>query len=197
VVLCSGAKPLITAAHLAGWLVVVVTNQSGITRGFFDRESYERVSQRMRELLGPEAPLAAIDANGWGLVAPGGSWRKPNPGMVLDAAQTLHLDLNGSVLIGDRLSDLRGHGHDVVIVGGGMVGLCLAHQLLDRGLTHQITVGIRSQLFNRSKQRLEDDFLCLPGPASTHVLNAISPAVTASFGLADLILDQAAPAKGL
>ena len=52
-------------------------------------------------------------------------------------------------------------------------------------------VGIRSQLFNTSSQRLEDDFLCLPGPSSTHVLNAISPAFTASFALADLILDGA------
>jgi L-2-hydroxyglutarate oxidase LhgO len=52
-------------------------------------------------------------------------------------------------------------------------------------------VGIRSQLFNHTTQGLEDDFLCLPGPASTHVLNAISPAFTASFALADLILDQA------
>jgi hypothetical protein len=52
-------------------------------------------------------------------------------------------------------------------------------------------VGIRSQLFNQTTLRLEDDFLCLPGPASTHVLNAISPAFTASFALADLILDQA------
>ena len=51
-------------------------------------------------------------------------------------------------------------------------------------------VGIRSQLFNRQTQRLEDDFLCLQGLASTHVLNAISPAFTASFALADLILDQ-------
>jgi L-2-hydroxyglutarate oxidase LhgO len=58
-------------------------------------------------------------------------------------------------------------------------------------------VGIRSQLFNQSSQRLEDDFLCLPGPASTHVLNAISPAFTASFALADLILDQAAPELNL
>ena len=33
-------------------------------------------------------------------------------------------------------------------------------------------VGIRSQLFNRTTERLEDDFLCLPGPCSTHVLNA-------------------------
>tara|TARA_B100002051_G_C16725157_1_gene634862 strand:+ start:825 stop:2054 length:1230 start_codon:yes stop_codon:yes gene_type:complete len=54
-------------------------------------------------------------------------------------------------------------------------------------------VGIRSQLFNRTTERLEDDFLCLHGACSTHVLNAISPAFTASFALADLIVDQALP----
>jgi len=58
-------------------------------------------------------------------------------------------------------------------------------------------VGIRSQLFNHTNQGLEDDFLCLPGPHSTHVLNAISPAFTASFALADLILDEAAPRLAL
>jgi len=58
-------------------------------------------------------------------------------------------------------------------------------------------VGIRSQLFNHRTQRLEDDFLCVPGPHSTHLLNAISPAFTASFALADLILDEAAPALNL
>ena len=51
-------------------------------------------------------------------------------------------------------------------------------------------VGIRNQLYNKSTKRLEDDFLCLPGPASTHVMNAISPAFTSSFELADLIVSQ-------
>ena len=54
-------------------------------------------------------------------------------------------------------------------------------------------VGIRSQLFNRKTKRMEDDFICLPGHSSTHVLNAISPAFTASFALGDLIIDQALP----
>ena len=58
-------------------------------------------------------------------------------------------------------------------------------------------VGIRSQLFNRQTERLEDDFLCVPGPSSTHVLNAISPAFTASFALADLIIDQSLPTLNL
>jgi len=51
-------------------------------------------------------------------------------------------------------------------------------------------VGIRSQLFNHKTKDLEDDFICLHGPSSTHVLNAISPAFTASFALADLILER-------
>jgi L-2-hydroxyglutarate oxidase len=54
-------------------------------------------------------------------------------------------------------------------------------------------VGIRSQVFNRETLRLEDDFLCINGPMSTHVLNAISPAFSASFALADVIVDQASP----
>ena len=58
-------------------------------------------------------------------------------------------------------------------------------------------VGIRSQLLNKKTERLEDDFLCIPGPSSTHVLNAISPAFTASFALADLIIDQALPELNL
>ena len=55
-------------------------------------------------------------------------------------------------------------------------------------LSHK--VGIRAQLFNSDTGKLEDDFLCLPGPDSTHVLNAISPAFTASFALADVILNR-------
>ena len=58
-------------------------------------------------------------------------------------------------------------------------------------------VGIRSQLFNRDTERLEDDFLCLHGPSSTHIMNAISPAFTASFALADVIIDQALPQLNL
>jgi len=58
-------------------------------------------------------------------------------------------------------------------------------------------VGIRSQLFNHKTRKLEDDFLCLPGTSSTHILNAISPAFTASFALADLIIDQALPELNL
>ena len=51
-------------------------------------------------------------------------------------------------------------------------------------------VGIRAQLYDRRLGSLVQDFRLEQGTASTHVLNAISPAFTASFALADLILDQ-------
>ena len=49
-------------------------------------------------------------------------------------------------------------------------------------------VGIRAQLFDKNKKELVDDFLCINLKDSTHILNAISPAFTASFALADLII---------
>jgi L-2-hydroxyglutarate oxidase LhgO len=51
-------------------------------------------------------------------------------------------------------------------------------------------VGIRAQLYDRNSGALVQDFRLEHGPASTHVLNAISPAFTASFALADLIIDR-------
>ena len=50
-------------------------------------------------------------------------------------------------------------------------------------------VGIRSQLLDIEREKLVDDFLCLDGPSSTHLLNSISPAFTASFEFADYVLD--------
>ena len=52
-------------------------------------------------------------------------------------------------------------------------------------------VGIRAQLFDNNENKLENEFLCLEAESSTHVLNAISPAFTASSALADLIIEKA------
>lgn len=51
-------------------------------------------------------------------------------------------------------------------------------------------VGIRPQLYNKKTHELVQDFIMLDGPDSTHVINAISPAFTASFALADLIINK-------
>ena len=56
-------------------------------------------------------------------------------------------------------------------------------------------VGIRSQLFDMKAKKLVDDFICINSDNATHVLNAVSPAFTASFALADLIIDKSELSK--
>ena len=51
-------------------------------------------------------------------------------------------------------------------------------------------VGIRAQLFNLKTNQIIKDFLCIKGENSTHILNSISPAFTASFSFADFVIDN-------
>ncbi len=94
--------------------VVVVTNQSGLARGYFPEELLVAVHQKMEEQLAAEG--AHID----GLyICPhhpeakeerfrkNCSCRKPKTGLLEQAAQEMHLDLNQSFVVGDRWSDLR------------------------------------------------------------------------------------------
>jgi len=106
-VLCPGALSLVNYSNQQCLPVVVITNQSGIARGYFDWDAYERVTDRLLTVLGPQAQIAAIYANGYGSEASSNSWRKPCPAMLLVAAKELNLDLSRSLLIGDRLSDLE------------------------------------------------------------------------------------------
>ena len=52
VVLLEGALELLKAAKASGWATVVITNQSGISRGLFDWVAYEAVTNRLIELIG-------------------------------------------------------------------------------------------------------------------------------------------------
>ena len=105
--LCPGAQEVIEAANSKGWAVVIITNQSGISRGFFGWDDYHCVTDQMLKLLGNKATPTAIYANGYGPNQSHQAWRKPNPGMLLQAANNLGLDLSQSSIIGDRLSDLK------------------------------------------------------------------------------------------
>lgn len=107
--LISGVKDFIDKVYQKGWPIVVITNQSGIARGYFNWDDYERVTDKLMELLNLSSSLSlsAIYANGHGPDTPSNSWRKPSPGMLHAAAKELNLDLRSSFLIGDRLSDLK------------------------------------------------------------------------------------------
>ena len=130
--LCAGVLNLLEQAKNNQWPVVVITNQSGIARGLFDWNDYESVTQCLLQLLGPEAPISAIYANGYGPNAPVNSWRKPSPGMLLAAAKDLNIDLSRSILVGDRLTDLQ---------AGASAGLAfLIHVLTGHGKEERAAV---------------------------------------------------------
>jgi HAD superfamily hydrolase (TIGR01662 family) len=84
----------------AGFRVVIITNQSGFSRGRVTPEQYEAVQARLLELAGPEN----IDAT---YMCPDfGPRRKPSPAMILEAVRDLKLDPRRSCMIGDKASDI-------------------------------------------------------------------------------------------
>ena len=106
VILLDGVTSLIEKANKKGYLIVIITNQSGISRGLFTWKDYEIVTSRMLQLMGEHLIINAIYANGYAHESNEANWRKPNPGMLFQASIDLNIDLSNSILFGDRLSDL-------------------------------------------------------------------------------------------
>jgi D-glycero-D-manno-heptose 1,7-bisphosphate phosphatase len=100
-----GTAEALAALKARGFRTVIVTNQSGIARGYFSETDYHAVHARLMEVLGPGLIDAAYfcadhpDANS--------ARRKPAPGMLLEAARDLSLDLAHSWMVGDRVGDLE------------------------------------------------------------------------------------------
>jgi len=98
-----GAAAALRRLRNAGYKIIVITNQSGIGRGFFTEKQYREVEAEVSQQLGDDL----IDATYFCPDAPGkpSNCRKPAPGMVLQAAQDHDVDLSGSFLIGDKEID--------------------------------------------------------------------------------------------
>ncbi|PIM51673.1 HAD family hydrolase [Roseateles chitinivorans] len=107
-----GAGQALAALSSAGLALVIVTNQSGLARGYFTRAQFaqlqEALLQRLRDeagvriddvLLCPHEP----DAQG----RPACLCRKPAPGMLITAARRHGLDLTRSWMVGDTLDDVE------------------------------------------------------------------------------------------
>jgi D-glycero-D-manno-heptose 1,7-bisphosphate phosphatase len=109
-----GAPEAIRLLREAGFLLVVVTNQSGISRGYYDEAALERLHAFMDEEL---ARLGTkVDAyyfcphhpqHGIGPYRSDCACRKPLPGMLLAAAADLSIDLAVSFMVGDKLADVE------------------------------------------------------------------------------------------
>src|SRR5213083_3567447 len=91
-----------------GFKLFIITNQSGIGRGFFTVEQYRAVEGEVLRQLGD----GLIDATYFCHDVPGqhSSCRKPAPGMIVEATREHQIDLFGSFLIGDKEIDIEcGH----------------------------------------------------------------------------------------
>ncbi len=104
--LIEGVPQALRMLRDAGYQLVVVTNQSGIGRGYFTEEDYRRVTARMEELLGHEGVTLAAIRHCPHTPDAGCDCRKPKPDMLIDSARQLGLSLGGSVLFGDKETDI-------------------------------------------------------------------------------------------
>ena len=103
-----GVSAALRELKTAGFLTFIVTNQSGIGRGYFTEEQYRVVQARLLADIGD----GLIDASYFCPDAPGtpSVCRKPEPGMVLQAARNFPIDLPRSYFIGDKSADIEcGH----------------------------------------------------------------------------------------
>lgn len=127
--LIPGAAGAIRTLNEMGYLVIVVTNQSGVARGIYNADDVDKVNGRLLELLAAEG--AHVDKVYWspyyvrGEVAP---WniehedRKPGIGMFRRACRDFPISTGESWMVGDRMADLgfgRNAGLKTILVETG------------------------------------------------------------------------------
>jgi len=105
--LCPGVQDFVRFFNQKKVPIVIVTNQSGISKGYLSWNDYAKVTEKLLILLGEPNPITAIYANSFISTFPANNWRKPNPNMILQASIDLNIDLKRSILIGDRETDLE------------------------------------------------------------------------------------------
>lgn len=108
-----GAIEAIRLLNNAGVLVVVVTNQSGVARGYYSEDDVEN----LHRYIAAELKLSGAHIDGWvycphhpdgrGSYSLPCNCRKPLPGMLHEAARRYKIDLNKSTMIGDKRADIE------------------------------------------------------------------------------------------
>ena len=108
-----GIFDLCRSATQAGYLLIVVTNQAGIGRGYYSEEDFRSLTEWMcARFEAEDAPIAEVfycpfhPEHGVGDYKRESFDRKPNPGMLLRAAEMHEIDLEHSIMIGDKDSDM-------------------------------------------------------------------------------------------
>jgi D-glycero-D-manno-heptose 1,7-bisphosphate phosphatase len=120
----AGSAEATARCNALGIPVVLVTNQSGIARGHYDWKGFQSVQAAIAaELARAGGHLDAVLACAYhkdghnALRIDNHPWRKPNPGMIVTAAQRMGLDLARSWIVGDQVHDLAA-GRAAGVAGG-------------------------------------------------------------------------------
>lgn len=118
---CPEAREAVRWLNENDWLVVIVTNQSGIARGYYSSEDY----LALQHYIDSQLAHAGAHVDGWyhcphhpDFTGPC-DCRKPSPGMLLRAARDLSVDLAQSFMIGDSTSD------EVAAASAGIHRFCM------------------------------------------------------------------------
>lgn len=92
-----------------GFIIVVVTNQSGIARGFYSEEDFEVLTSWMLdEFLKRDIEISKVyRCPHYPTISGECSCRKPKPGMLLEASRDLDIELSKSIIIGDKERDVE------------------------------------------------------------------------------------------
>ena len=137
-----GAVNAVKLLNGTGFMTVVVTNQSGVARGYFGEDHVRATHELIQARLAEQG--ARIDrfeycpfhpTDGLGDYRCESFDRKPHPGMLLRAAAELGIDLGQSWLIGDRLSDIE----------AGFASGCRGAFLVRTGYGSQVELPTNSQ----------------------------------------------------
>ncbi|MCL0036321.1 HAD family hydrolase [Dehalococcoidia bacterium] len=132
--LLPGVGEAIRKFNEMGYKVILASNQPGIAKGSLCEETFEKIRQKMKEKLAkegafldgeyycfhhPEAKIGKLKANC--------ECRKPEPGLLLQAAKEMDIDLSQSWMIGDGLTDVnagKGAGARTILLGRMKCELC-------------------------------------------------------------------------
>lgn len=138
-----GAAEALRRLKADGYKLVVITNQSGVGRGYFTEEDYRKVEAQFVRQLGDgllDGSYHCPDMPGTNSMR-----RKPAPGMVLEAERDHHLDLSRSWFVGDKASDIecgRNAGARTILVqtGYGAGETNCGADFVARDLTHVVDI---------------------------------------------------------
>ncbi len=122
-----GVSEALRALKAAGFLNLIVSNQSGIGRGWISQAQYQAVQDELLRQIGQ----GLIDASYFCPDAPDvpSFRRKPAPGMLIEAAAQFGIDLSASYIVGDKAADIEcgrraGAGGILVLTGYGRRQIC-------------------------------------------------------------------------